>query len=95
LKTYLWDTTLDGYSKVIQKLNLGKGEMMEKVIVTVAITGNFHGKESNPNFPLGPKEMANAVYDCWNEGAQLFISMDGWTMDPLPMILRFLKAWIA
>jgi 3-keto-5-aminohexanoate cleavage enzyme len=45
--------------------------MMEKVIVTVAITGNFHGKESNPNFPLGPEEMANAVYECWNEGASI------------------------
>lgn len=56
---------------MIKKLNLSKGEMMEKVIVTVAITGNFHGKESNPNFPLGPKEMANAVYDCWNEGASI------------------------
>ena len=44
---------------------------MEKVIVTVAVTGNFHGKESNPAFPLGAGDIANAVYECWNEGASI------------------------
>jgi uncharacterized protein (DUF849 family) len=44
---------------------------MEKVIVTVAVTGNFHGKEANPAFPLGAREIADAVYECWNEGASI------------------------
>jgi len=45
--------------------------MMDKVIVTVAPTGNFHGKEANPSLPLGPQEIAKAAYDCWNEGASI------------------------
>jgi 3-keto-5-aminohexanoate cleavage enzyme len=44
---------------------------MDKVIVTVAPTGNFHGKEANPSLPLGPREIAKAAYDCWNEGASI------------------------
>jgi len=44
---------------------------MEKIIVTVAITGNFHGKESNPAFPFGAEDMATAAYECWNEGASI------------------------
>ena len=44
---------------------------MEKVIVTVAVTGNFQGKESNPAFPLGAENIANSVYECWNEGASI------------------------
>ena len=41
----------------------------EKVIITVASTGAFQGKEANPNIPLTPEEIAVAVYDAWNEGA--------------------------
>lgn len=41
----------------------------EKVIITVAPTGAFQGKEANPNIPLTPEEIADAVYDAWNEGA--------------------------
>src|SRR3990170_5345606 len=44
---------------------------MDKVIVTVAPTGNFHGKEANPALPLGPREIGKAAYDCWNEGASI------------------------
>jgi len=44
---------------------------MDKVIITVAPTGNFHGKEANPSLPLGPREIAKAAYDCWNEGASI------------------------
>ncbi len=44
---------------------------MDKVIITVAPTGNFHGKEANPALPFGPQEIAKAAYDCWNEGASI------------------------
>ena len=42
-----------------------------KLIVTVAPTGAFHGKEANPNIPLQPDEIAKEVYDSWNEGASI------------------------
>ena len=42
-----------------------------KVIITVAQTGAFHGKESNPNIPLMPKEIADSAYDCYNAGAAI------------------------
>jgi len=43
----------------------------EKVIITVAPTGAFHGKETNPNLPEQPEEIAKAVYEAWNEGAAI------------------------
>lgn len=43
----------------------------EKVIITVAPTGGFQGKEANPNIPLTPEEIADAVFDAWNEGASI------------------------
>lgn len=44
----------------------------EKLIITVAPTGGFQGKEANPNLPELPEEIADAVYDAWNEGASIF-----------------------
>jgi len=44
---------------------------MDKVIVTVAPTSNFQGKEANPAIPFSPQEAAEAVYECWNEGASI------------------------
>ena len=43
----------------------------EKLIITVATTGDFQGKEANPNHPVEPEEIANAAYDAWNEGASI------------------------
>ncbi len=43
----------------------------EKLIITVAPTGAFQGKEANPNLPLLPEEIAQSVYDSWNEGASI------------------------
>lgn len=43
--------------------------MARKVIITVAQTGAFHGKEANPNIPLTPGEIAASAYDCYNAGA--------------------------
>jgi len=42
-----------------------------KIIITVAQTGAFHGKESNPNIPLTPDEIAQSAYDCYNAGAAI------------------------
>jgi len=44
---------------------------MDKVIVTVAPTSNFHGKDANPALPFTPEEAAEAVYESWNEGASI------------------------
>lgn len=44
---------------------------MEKLIVNVAPTSNFHGKDANPALPFTPQETADAVYECWNEGASM------------------------
>ncbi|MEM3484348.1 MAG: 3-keto-5-aminohexanoate cleavage protein [Candidatus Bathyarchaeia archaeon] len=43
----------------------------EKLIITVAPTGAFHGKEANPNLPEQPEEIAAQVYEAWNEGAAI------------------------
>lgn len=44
---------------------------LEKTGITVAVTGNFHGKEANPALPFGSREIAGAVYQAWNEGASI------------------------
>jgi 3-keto-5-aminohexanoate cleavage enzyme len=43
----------------------------EKLIITVATTGAFQGKEANPNLPLEPEEIAQSTYESWNEGAAI------------------------
>jgi len=43
----------------------------EKLIVTVATTGAFQGKEAHPNHPEQPDEIAQAAYEAWNEGASI------------------------
>ena len=43
----------------------------DKLIICVSPTGNFHGKEANPNLPLQPDEIAEEVYRSWNEGASI------------------------
>ena len=44
---------------------------MDKLIVTIAPTSNFHGKDANPALPFSPQEAADAVYEAWNEGASV------------------------
>jgi 3-keto-5-aminohexanoate cleavage enzyme len=43
----------------------------DKVIITVCSTSNFHGKEANPAMPYSPEEVADAIYESWNEGASI------------------------
>lgn len=42
-----------------------------KVIITVAQTGAFQGKASNPNLPEQPDEIIASAYDCYNAGAAI------------------------
>ena len=44
---------------------------MEKLIITVAITGGGHGKEANPNLPEQPEEQIEQAIECWNAGASM------------------------
>lgn len=43
----------------------------EKLIITVSPGSNFQGKEANPALPYSPVELAETVYECWNEGASI------------------------
>lgn len=45
--------------------------MARKVIITVAPTSNFHGKEANPALPEQPEEIARAVRECCDAGASI------------------------
>ncbi len=42
-----------------------------KVIITAALTGTFHGKETCPAIPLQPAEIEAAATECWNAGASI------------------------
>jgi len=42
-----------------------------KLIVCVAPSGSFMGKDMNPNIPIQPDEIAEEVYRSWNEGASI------------------------
>jgi 3-keto-5-aminohexanoate cleavage enzyme len=43
----------------------------DKLIITVATTGGLHGKKAHPKFPEQPEEIAEAVFESWNEGAAI------------------------
>jgi 3-keto-5-aminohexanoate cleavage enzyme len=57
--------------------------MANKLIVTVAPTSNFHGKDANPALPFSPAEVADAVYKCWQEGASI-VHIHGRAANGLP-----------
>lgn len=44
---------------------------MEKVIITAALTGAVTPKDSNPNIPLNPLDIAEDAYRCWQAGAAI------------------------
>jgi 3-keto-5-aminohexanoate cleavage enzyme len=44
---------------------------MPPLMISVAITGGIHGKESNPNLPETPKEQAQAAYEACKAGAAI------------------------
>lgn len=43
----------------------------EKLIISVATTGGFHGKEANPNLPEQPEEIVEDVAACREAGASI------------------------
>lgn len=43
----------------------------DRLIICISPTGNFQGKEINPNLPIQPDEISDEVYRCWNEGAAI------------------------
>ncbi|HHV79422.1 MAG TPA: 3-keto-5-aminohexanoate cleavage protein [Firmicutes bacterium] len=44
---------------------------MEKLIITIAPTGNVPTKEKTPHVPVTPKEIAESVYESYMEGAAI------------------------
>ncbi len=44
---------------------------MDKLIITVAVTGAEVTKEQQPNLPVTPDEIAQEVYNCWQAGASI------------------------
>ncbi len=44
---------------------------MDKLIITAALTGGIHGKETNPNLPEQPDEIIREAVDCYNAGAAI------------------------
>ena len=44
---------------------------MDKLIVTVAPTGNVPTKAQNPHLPATPAEIADTAYRCWKTGASI------------------------
>ncbi len=44
---------------------------MDKVIITVAVTGSQPTRAMNPGLPITPQEIADSAYECLNEGASI------------------------
>ncbi|RJR30602.1 MAG: 3-keto-5-aminohexanoate cleavage protein [Desulfobacteraceae bacterium] len=44
---------------------------MRKVMITAALTGGFHGKETHPGLPEQPDEIAQAALECYEAGASI------------------------
>lgn len=68
LKNYLLGDYRDvlTYSKMLERNGLTK---MTPLIITCAITGGMHGKESTPYLPEEPDEQAQQCLDAYNAGA--------------------------
>jgi 3-keto-5-aminohexanoate cleavage enzyme len=44
---------------------------VDKLIITVALTGGLHGKEANPALPEQPEEIIDAAVECLEAGAAI------------------------
>jgi len=44
---------------------------VSKIFITAALTGGLQKKSTNPNLPEQPNEIAQAAYECYNEGAAI------------------------
>jgi 3-keto-5-aminohexanoate cleavage enzyme len=44
---------------------------MEKIIITIASTGNVPTRKDNPNVPITPEDICKDIYQCYKEGASV------------------------
>ena len=44
---------------------------MEKLIISVAVTGSMPTKQMNPSVPYSPKEIADSAVESWKAGAAI------------------------
>jgi 3-keto-5-aminohexanoate cleavage enzyme len=63
---FMWD-----YRSPYEWMERVKKSEFPPMIVEVAITGGFHGKEANPNLPETAEEQADAVYAAYRAGASI------------------------
>jgi len=59
------------YNDVNEYLRLVRRQEMPPLIISVAVTGGVHGKESNPNLPETPEEQALQAYEAYKAGASI------------------------
>ena len=45
--------------------------MMEKLIITAAITGSRITRDMTPHIPITPEEIVQSAYECWQAGASM------------------------
>lgn len=68
---------------------------MDKLIITAALTGSFHGKEANPALPEQPEEIIQSAYECYNAGAAIVHiharEKDGSTTSTDPEVYKKIK----
>lgn len=44
---------------------------MDKIIITVAVTGSLNSKQQNPNIPYTPEEIIKSTIESWKAGASI------------------------
>jgi len=59
------------YNDVNEYLRLVRRQEMPPLIISVAVTGGVHGKETNPNLPETPEEQAQQAYEAYKAGASI------------------------
>jgi 3-keto-5-aminohexanoate cleavage enzyme len=59
------------YNDVNEYLRIVRKQEMPPLIVSAALTGGIHGKESNPNLPETPEEQAKEAYEAYRAGASI------------------------
>ncbi len=61
-----WD-----YNDVNEYLRIFRKFEIPPLIISAALTGGVHGKESNPNLPETPEEQAQQAYEAYKAGASI------------------------
>lgn len=59
------------YNSVNDFLRIVRKQEMPPLIISVAVTGGIHGKESNPKLPEMPEEQAQQAYEAFKAGASI------------------------